>query len=74
MGVKTVRHQWNKPMPQSSDIQSTHYKPAGFSDWFALRITKTLRWGADTFFAKRYGNRAIVLETVAGVPGMVGAT
>jgi ubiquinol oxidase len=39
-----------------------------------LRITKTLRWGADTFFAKRYGNRAIVLETVAGVPGMVGAT
>tara|TARA_Y100000768_G_scaffold144159_3_gene107561 strand:- start:15501 stop:16049 length:549 start_codon:yes stop_codon:yes gene_type:complete len=26
---------------------------------------------ADTFFAKRYGHRAVVLETVAGVPGMV---
>ena len=26
------------------------------------------------FFAKRYGHRAIVLETVAAVPGMVGAT
>jgi ubiquinol oxidase len=61
-------------MPNCSDIQSTHHKSLGFSDWFALRITKTLRWGADTFFAKRYGNRAIVLETVAGVPGMVGAT
>jgi ubiquinol oxidase len=31
-----------------------------------------LRFFADTFFAKRYGNRAIVLETVAAVPGMVG--
>ena len=27
-----------------------------------------LRWFADTFFAKRYGHRAVVLETVAGVP------
>jgi ubiquinol oxidase len=33
-----------------------------------------LRFCADTFFAKRYGHRAIVLETVAAVPGMVGAT
>jgi ubiquinol oxidase len=31
-----------------------------------------LRFCADTFFAKRYGHRAIVLETVAAVPGMVG--
>ena len=30
-----------------------------------------LRWIADTFFKKRYGHRAVVLETVAGVPGMV---
>lgn len=42
------------------------------SDHIALGITKTLRWFADTFFAKRYGHRAIVLETVAAVPGMVG--
>jgi ubiquinol oxidase len=33
-----------------------------------------MRLCADTFFAKRYGHRAIVLETVAAVPGMVGAT
>ena len=51
-----------------------HHLPNGFSDQFALGFTKVLRWGADTFFAKRYGHRAIVLETVAAVPGMVGAT
>ena len=31
-----------------------------------------MRWFADTFFRKRYGHRAVVLETVAAVPGMVG--
>ena len=41
------------------------------SDWFAKSMTKFFRFFADTFFAKRYGHRAVVLETVAGVPGMV---
>ena len=50
-----------------------HHEPEGFSDRFALGFTKLLRFCADTFFAKRYGHRAIVLETVAAVPGMVGA-
>jgi ubiquinol oxidase len=50
-----------------------HHVPSGFSDRFALGFTKLLRFCADTFFAKRYGHRAIVLETVAAVPGMVGA-
>jgi ubiquinol oxidase len=65
-------------MRSANDFVTTglarHYAPHGFSDRFALAITKVLRWGADTFFAKRYGHRAIVLETVAAVPGMVGAT
>jgi ubiquinol oxidase len=51
-----------------------HHTPKGFSDHFAMGFTKFLRFSADTFFAKRYGHRAIVLETVAAVPGMVGAT
>jgi len=38
---------------------------------FAMSMTKFFRFMADTFFAKRYGHRAVVLETVAGVPGMV---
>ena len=41
------------------------------SDKFAYGLTMSFRWLADTFFAKRYGHRAVVLETVAGVPGMV---
>lgn len=46
-------------------------KPKNFSDYFALSMTKFFRFVADTFFAKRYGHRAVVLETIAGVPGMV---
>lgn len=53
---------------------SVHHHPKGLSDRIAYGFTKTLRFCADTFFAKRYGHRAIVLETVAAVPGMVGAT
>jgi len=51
-----------------------HHKPREFSDRIAFGFTKALRWCADTFFAQRYGHRAVVLETVAAVPGMVGAT
>ena len=40
-------------------------------DWIAKSMTKFFRFFADTFFAKRYGHRAVVLETIAGVPGMV---
>ena len=40
-------------------------------DKIAKSMTNFFRFIADTFFAKRYGHRAVVLETVAGVPGMV---
>ena len=40
-------------------------------DTVAKSMTKFFRFFADTFFAKRYGHRAVVLETIAGVPGMV---
>ena len=49
-----------------------HYKPTSTSYDFAYSFTKSMRWFADTFFRKRYGHRAVVLETVAAVPGMVG--
>ncbi len=55
-----------------SSTRASHRTPQGFSDFFALYCTKLLRLIADTFFARRYGHRAIVLETVAAVPGMVG--
>lgn len=54
-------------------LEQTH-PPSGLSDRFARATTKLLRYLADAFFAKRYGHRAVVLETVAAVPGMVGST
>ena len=53
---------------------AVHHRPVDVSDRVALAFTKGLRLIADTFFAKRYGHRAVVLETIAAVPGMVGAT
>ena len=43
-----------------------------FRDHVAFLFVKLLRFFADIFFKKRYGHRAVVLETVAAVPGMVG--
>jgi len=48
-----------------------HRKPAGLRDRIAFAFVKFLRFFADLFFRKRYGHRAVVLETVAAVPGMV---
>ena len=45
----------------------------GLSDHFAQAACNFLGFFADRFFRKRYGHRAIVLETVAAVPGMVAA-
>ena len=58
---------------QGAEVR-VHHAPNGVSDQLALVFTRLLRFVADTFFAKRYGHRAVVLETVAAVPGMVGAT
>ena len=62
-------------MPNAPYIDlAVHHRPVDVSDRVALAFTKGLRLIADTFFAKRYGHRAVVLETIAAVPGMVGAT
>ncbi|AVI63760.1 Alternative oxidase [Halomonas sp. GFAJ-1] len=55
-----------------SDTKQTHYQPRGFSDRIAYRLVRFMRFFADVFFAGRYGHRAVILETVAAVPGMVG--
>lgn len=49
-----------------------HYMPVGIGDRIALGAVKFLRFFADLLFRHRYGHRAVVLETVAAVPGMVG--
>jgi ubiquinol oxidase len=65
------------PLSKYDDIKHAedvyaHHEPSGFSDKVAFKFVKFLRIFADAFFAKRYGHRAVVLETVAAVPGMVG--
>ncbi|MDQ3006240.1 MAG: alternative oxidase [Chloroflexota bacterium] len=59
-------------MSETSSSLTQHHIPRDFSDRFALAVTKLARFFADTFFAGRYGHRAVVLETIAAVPGMVG--
>lgn len=51
---------------------TAHHAPESFGDRVAFRTVKFMRVFADAFFSKRYGHRAVVLETVAAVPGMVG--
>jgi ubiquinol oxidase len=57
--------------PSDSSVRR-HRRPKGASDWIAYRLVRFMRVFADLFFAGRYGHRAVVLETVAAVPGMVG--
>ena len=50
----------------------THHIPQNFRDKIALGLVKFMRFFADAFFKKRYGHRAVVLETIAAITGMVG--
>ncbi|GAB2292003.1 hypothetical protein Dimus_036266 [Dionaea muscipula] len=69
---------WNCFMPWDtyrSDVSidiKKHHQPKIFADKFAYYLVKFLRVPTDIFFQRRYGCRAMMLETVAAVPGMVG--
>lgn len=58
-------------MSETINLQS-HHAPQSLSDRIAYRVVKFMRFFADVFFSGRYGHRAVILETVAAVPGMVG--
>jgi ubiquinol oxidase len=55
-----------------TELRVTHYAPIGLGDNIAFGAVKFMRFFADVFFRHRYGHRAVILETVAAVPGMVG--
>lgn len=57
---------------ENPTVEKTHYDATTLKDRFALGLVRFMRFFADLFFRKRYGHRAVVLETVAAVPGMVG--
>ena len=60
------------PHPPERQLSVYHFEPADVGDRLAFRLVKFLRVFVDAFFRHRYGHRAVVLETVAAVPGMVG--
>ncbi|KAI3630246.1 hypothetical protein MIR68_011681 [Amoeboaphelidium protococcarum] len=57
---------------QEMDIgEDFHHQPQCTSDRVALAIVMALRKPSDIFFGKRYLHRALLLESVAAVPGFV---
>ncbi|XP_057448772.1 ubiquinol oxidase 1, mitochondrial-like [Lotus japonicus] len=54
----------------SIDLEK-HHPTKTFMDKLAYWTVKSLRYPTDLFFQRRYGCRAMMLETVAAVPGMV---
>lgn len=56
----------------TSHQEQYHHTPKGFGDNVAKIIVHISARCADIVFGRRYGHRAVVLETIAAVPGMVG--
>ncbi|CAO2838108.1 unnamed protein product [Amaranthus hypochondriacus] len=63
---------WDTYKSDTSIDLTKHHAPKKFLDKMAYWTVKALRWPTDLFFQRRYGCRAMMLETVAAVPGMVG--
>lgn len=54
------------------DTPQNHHPTQGIRDMIAYRLVRGALLSANVFFGERYGHRAIVLETIAAIPGMVG--
>jgi len=74
-------HSHGNYKPEDLDIKITHREPENMGDRLALKAVRAVRWGFDTATGWKHGNltqnkimyRAIYLETIAAVPGMVAA-
>jgi len=63
---------WETYTADTSIDLTRHHEPKTMLDKIAYWTVKSLRFPTDVFFQRRYGCRAMMLETVAAVPGMVG--
>ncbi|WOK95632.1 ubiquinol oxidase 2, mitochondrial-like [Canna indica] len=63
---------WEAYRTNTSIDVKKHHVPATFLDKMAYWTVKTLRVPSDMFFKRRHAIHAMMLETVAAVPGMVG--
>ncbi|WP_373958880.1 alternative oxidase [Vibrio gigantis] len=52
-------------------FQNHHYSPQSFSEKTALFVTRLLKKTLNLFYGKHFAKRAMLLETIAAVPGMV---
>ncbi|KAI9498800.1 alternative oxidase [Zychaea mexicana] len=68
------QHKLSRENLKKVDVGVTnHYEPQGLSDRFAYRLVRTLRLLPDTYFRNDHYTRVVMLETIAAVPGMIGA-
>ncbi|KAJ1272607.1 hypothetical protein BS78_06G216000 [Paspalum vaginatum] len=78
--VKKDGTEWNWPCFRPWDTYTSntsidvkkHHEPTTLPDKAAYLMVKSLRVPMDLFFQRRHASHALLLETVAAVPGMVG--
>ena len=54
-----------------SDFELKHRTASKLSEHVAYKITQCLKFLLNIFYGKKYAKRAVILETIAAVPGMV---
>ena len=54
-----------------SDFELKHKSASKFSEHIAYKITQCLKFLLNIFYGTKYAKRAVILETIAAVPGMV---
>ena len=69
---RAVHTDIRKQIQATEHADQYHHHVHGFRDRVAWGAIKVAVFIADTLFKGRYGHRAVVLETIAAVPGMVG--
>ncbi|XP_057964527.1 ubiquinol oxidase 2, mitochondrial-like isoform X2 [Malania oleifera] len=63
---------WETYQADTSIDVKKHHAPTTFTDKFAFWTVQALKYPTHLFFQKRHMCHAMLLETVAAVPGMVG--
>jgi ubiquinol oxidase len=53
------------------EFELKHKKATKLSERVAYKITQFLKFILNIFYGKKYAKRAVILETIAAVPGMV---
>ncbi len=54
-----------------AEFEFKHRATSKISERIAYRITQSLKFMLNIFYGKKYAKRAVILETIAAVPGMV---